>query len=68
MNDIKNQRLRAKAIQSLGTPQERVVSLNNVLEVPFRADTSADWNVLTRWMLNELDKVGPRAAVEELTT
>ncbi|GMF14228.1 unnamed protein product [Phytophthora lilii] len=48
VSDLKNQRLRAKAVRSMVAPGDRPAILNGVLEVPFRADTGADYNVITR--------------------
>ncbi|KAF4145102.1 Aspartyl protease, partial [Phytophthora infestans] len=61
MNDMKNQRLRAKA-------GDRAAIMNNVLEVPFRADTGADCNVITRQIVHELQKLDAGVSIVKLAT
>ncbi|EGZ12241.1 hypothetical protein PHYSODRAFT_405858, partial [Phytophthora sojae] len=66
MNDMKNQRLRAKAVRSLGPLGERVAIVNEVLEVPFRPDTGAECNVITKKMIQELEKASGSAVSMEM--
>jgi hypothetical protein len=68
MNDLKNQRLQAKAVRSMVAPGERSAILNGVLEVPFCADTGADCNVVTRRIAQELVKLDSTVAVEKMAT
>ncbi|GMF64570.1 unnamed protein product [Phytophthora lilii] len=58
VNDLKNQRLRAKAVRSMVASGDRPAILNGVLEVPFRADTGADYNAITRRITTKLAQFG----------
>ncbi|KAE9309198.1 hypothetical protein PF001_g10796 [Phytophthora fragariae] len=56
------------AVRSMVAPGERSAILNGVLEVPFRADTGADCNVVTRRIANELVKLDGTVVVEKMAT
>ncbi|EGZ25811.1 hypothetical protein PHYSODRAFT_413621, partial [Phytophthora sojae] len=47
-------------------PGERAAILNGILEVPFRADTGAGYDVITRHIAHELRKLDDDLVVEEL--
>ncbi|KAE8983774.1 hypothetical protein PR003_g26470, partial [Phytophthora rubi] len=68
MNDRKNERLRAKTVRSMVSPGDRAAILNGVLEVLFRADTGADYDVITHSIVRELEKLDRTAVVEKLAT
>ncbi|KAK1935653.1 hypothetical protein P3T76_010348 [Phytophthora citrophthora] len=66
MNDMMNQRLRAKTVRSMIQPGDRAAILNGKLEVPFRADTGADYDVITRRLVQEIAKLDAALVVKRL--
>ncbi|KAK1931481.1 hypothetical protein P3T76_013237 [Phytophthora citrophthora] len=66
MNDMMNQRLRAKTVRSMVQPGDRAAILNGKLEVPFRADTGADYDVITRRLVQEIAKLDAALVVKRL--
>ncbi|GMF12467.1 unnamed protein product [Phytophthora lilii] len=49
-------------------PGDRPAILNGVLEVPFRADTGADYNVITRRITTKLAQLDNSVVVEKMAT